>query len=69
MSEKLLGVTIYAKLSFAKHIEQIHAKASATLKVLARIAPFMNIGKKKKKKKKESIDERVFLWLNLATAH
>ena len=63
-------MTIYAKLSFAKHIEQIHAKASATLKVLARIAPFMNIGKKKKKKKKkESIDESVFLWLNLATAH
>ena len=60
-------MTIYAKLSFAKHIEQIHAKASATLKVLARIAPFMNIGKKKKKK--ESIDESVFLWLNLATAH
>ena len=61
-------MTIYAKLSFAKHIEQIYAKASATLKVLARIAPFMNIGKKKKKKK-ESIDESVFLWLNLATAH
>ena len=45
-------MTIYAKLSFAKHIEQIHAKASATLKVLARIAHFMNIVKKKKKKEK-----------------
>ena len=51
-------MTIYAKLSFAKHIEQIHAKASATLKVLARIAPFMNIGKKKKKKEKRKY------WLN-----
>ena len=46
-SEKLLGVTIDAKLSFEKHIEQIYAKARAKLKALARIAPFMNIKKKK----------------------
>ena len=52
-------MTTDAKLSFTKHIEQIYAKASATLKVLARIAPFMNI-KKKKKNKKESIDESAF---------
>ena len=55
-------MTIYAKLSFAKHIEQIHAKASATLKVLARIAPFMNIGKKKKKKKKKKVLMKVFFY-------
>ena len=45
-SEKLLGVTIDAKLSFEKHIEQIYAKARAKLKALTRIAPFMNIKKK-----------------------
>ena len=46
-SEKLLGVTTDAKLSFVKHIEQIFAKARAKLKALARIAPLMNIKKKK----------------------
>ena len=46
-SEKLLSVTIDAKLSFVKHIEQIYAKARAMLKALARIAPLMNIKKKK----------------------
>ena len=45
--EKLLSVTIDTKLSFEKHIEQIYAKARAKLKALARIAPFMNIEKKK----------------------
>ena len=46
-SEKLLGVTIDAKLNFVKHIERIYAKARAKLKALARIAPSMNIKKKK----------------------
>ena len=46
-SEKLLVVTIDAKLSFKKNIEQIYTKARAKLKALARIAPFMNIKKKK----------------------
>ena len=46
-SEKLLGVTISAKLSSEKHIEQIYAKARAKLKALAKIAPFLNIKKKK----------------------
>ena len=46
-SKKLLGVTIDAKPSFGKHIEQIYAKARAKLKDLARIAAFMNIKKKK----------------------
>ena len=45
-SEKLLGVTIDARVSFEKHIEQIYAKARAKLKALARIAPFLNIKKK-----------------------
>ena len=45
--EKLLDVTIDAKLSFVKHIEQIYAKARTQLKALARIAPLMNIKKKK----------------------
>ena len=46
-SQKLLGVTIDAKLSFEKHIKQIYAKARAKLKALARIAHFMSIKKKK----------------------
>ena len=46
-SEKLLGVTIDAKLSFEKHIEQIYPKSRAKLKALARIAPYMNIKKRK----------------------
>ena len=46
-SKKLLGVTIDAKLSFEKHIEQIYPKARAKLKALARIAPFMNFKKRK----------------------
>ena len=45
--EKLLDVTIDAKLSFVEHIEQIYAKARTKLKALARIAPLMNIKKKK----------------------
>ena len=36
-SEKLLGVTIDAKLSFEKHIEQIYAKPRGNLKALARL--------------------------------
>ena len=61
-SKKLLAVTIDAKLSFEKHIEQIYAKARAKLTALARIAPFMNIKKKK-------VLMIAFLWLNLVTAH
>ena len=47
LSEKLLVVTIDAKLSFEKHIEQIYAKAREKLKALARTAPFANSKKKK----------------------
>ena len=51
LSKKLLGVTIDAKLSFEKHIEQIYAKVRKTLKACARIAPFMSIQQKKVLKK------------------
>ena len=43
-SEKLLGVPTDAKPSFEK---QIYAKARAKSKALSKIAPFMNIKKKK----------------------
>ena len=45
--EKLLGITIDSKLSFDKNIQLIWSRASANLKALARIAPFMNITKSK----------------------
>ena len=44
--EKLLGVTIYTKLSFKTHIQQIYGKANSNLRTLARIVPFMNLEKK-----------------------
>ena len=46
-NEKLLGNLIDSKLSFDKHIQQICSRAYAELKALARIAPFMNITKRK----------------------
>ena len=46
-NEKLLGIIIDSKLSFDKHIQQICSRASAKLKALARITPFMNITKRK----------------------
>ena len=42
-NERLLGIIIGSKLSFDKHIQQICSQASAS----ARIAPFMNITKRK----------------------
>ena len=45
-NEKLLGIIIDSKLNFDKHIQQICSRASAKLKALARIAPFMNITKR-----------------------
>ena len=62
LTEKILGVTIEAELSFGKHIKQIDVKPRVKLKALARIALFMNIQKKKALMK-------AFLQLNLATAH
>ena len=46
-NEKLLGIIIDSKLNFDKHIQQICSRVSARLKALARIAPFMNITKRK----------------------
>ena len=46
-NEKLLGITIDSKLSFDKHVQQICSRASAKLKALAGIAPFLNITERK----------------------
>ena len=46
-NEKLLGIIIDSKPNFDKHIQQICSRASAKLKASARIAPFMNITKRK----------------------
>ena len=43
----MLGITIGPKLSFDKHIQQIYSRASVKLKALAKIAPFMNVTKRK----------------------
>ena len=61
-SEKSLGMTTDAKLSFEKDINQIYAEARAKLKTLARIASYLIIKKKK-------VLLKHFLRLNLATAH
>ena len=45
--ERLLGIDIDCKLSFENHINQICSKASAKIKALARIAPFLNKRKRK----------------------
>ena len=44
--EKLLGVNIDSKLSFEKHLN-ICGKARAKISALGRVAPFMNIEKRK----------------------
>ena len=46
-NENLLGITIDSKLSFDKHIQQICSRVSAKLEAVARIAPFINITKRK----------------------
>ena len=45
--EKLLGVTFGCKLNFNVHLDNVLAKASQKVHVLARIAPYMNISKRK----------------------
>ena len=47
LCEKLLGVTIDSKLSFNAHLDKILTKARQKVNVLARIAPYMNIPKRK----------------------
>ena len=43
-SEKLLGVSIDNKLSFAEHVHKICDKPSQTLNALARISSYKNEG-------------------------
>ena len=47
LCEKLLGVTIDSKLSFNAHLDKIITKARQKVHVLARIAPYMSIPKRK----------------------
>ena len=47
LCEKLLGFTIDSKLSFNAHLDKILAKARQKVHVLARIAPYMSIPKRK----------------------
>ena len=47
LCEKLLGVTIDSKLSFNAHLDKILTKAKQKVHVLARIAPYMSIPKRK----------------------
>ena len=46
-NEKLLGVTVDANLNFNCHLENILNKASKKVHVLARIAPYISIPKRK----------------------
>ena len=43
----LLGITIDSNLTFENHINSICKKASQKLNALARIAPYMNIQKRR----------------------
>ena len=45
--EKLFGVTFDCKLNFNVHLDNVLAKARQKVHVLARIAPYMNISKRK----------------------
>ena len=47
LCEKLLGVTIDSKLSLNAHLDKILTKARQKVHVLARIAPYMSIPKRK----------------------
>ena len=46
-SEKLLGIHIDSKLSFEKHKNTICREARAKLSLSGRVAPYMNIEKRK----------------------
>ena len=45
--EKLLGVKIHSKLNFKEHLDGIIKKASRKINALSRIAPYINIGKRR----------------------
>ena len=46
-TEVLLGITIDHELKFDDHVNRLYKKASLKLNALARIAPFMNVSKKR----------------------
>ena len=46
-TEVLLGITIYHELKFDDHVNRLCKKASRKLNALARLAPFMNVSKKR----------------------
>ena len=45
--ERLLGVKIDSKLNFKEHLDGIIKKASRKINVLSRVAPYMNIAKRR----------------------
>ena len=46
-SEKLLGIKVDNRLNFNEHLDSIIKKASGKINALYRIAPFMNISKRR----------------------
>ena len=46
-TEVLLGIAINHELKFDDHVNRLYKKASLKLNALARIAPFMNVSKKR----------------------
>ena len=46
-TEVLVGITIDHELKFDDHVNHLCKKASLKLNALARIAPFMNVSKKR----------------------
>ena len=46
-TEVLLGITIDHELKFDDHVNRLYKKASLKLNAFARIAPFMNVSKKR----------------------
>ena len=46
-TEVLLGITVDHELKFDDHVNRLCKKASLKLNALARIAPFMNVSKKR----------------------
>ena len=46
-SEKLFGINFDCKLKFTNHIEEIFKKASRKLNAIVRLAPYMDISKRR----------------------
>ena len=47
LCEKLLGIQIDSKLSFDNHVKKVCDNASAKLKALARVPPYLDLAKRK----------------------